>query len=146
MALSCPLGVGLHVAEDMVIIEVVDEHGAPVPAGTPGHRLLLTNLANLTQPLIRYELTDSVTMADGPNPAGMPWQRIAAVGGRTGEILRLPGRNGDVRVHPTSCARRWPPTPTWCSTSSWCATVASSWPWSSAATPGTTSRRWSAPR
>jgi len=38
-------------------------------------------------------------MAAGPNPTGMPWSRIERVDGRTGDILRLPGRSGEVRLH-----------------------------------------------
>lgn len=60
---------GMDILEDLVVVEVVDQHNRPVPPGTPGHKLLLTNLVNHTQPLIRYELTDSVTLADGPNPS-----------------------------------------------------------------------------
>jgi phenylacetate-coenzyme A ligase PaaK-like adenylate-forming protein len=91
---------GLHICEDLVVVEVVDESGSPVPPGTPGHRVLLTNLVNRTQPLIRYELTDSVTLAEGPNPAGMPWRQIERVDGRSAEILWLPGLEGDVALHP----------------------------------------------
>jgi phenylacetate-CoA ligase len=100
IASSCPAGVGLHVCDDLVVVEVVDEAGNEVPPGVPGHRVLLTNLVNRAQPLIRYELTDSVTMAGGTNPTGMPWRRIERVDGRSAEILRLPGRAGDVRLHP----------------------------------------------
>jgi phenylacetate-coenzyme A ligase PaaK-like adenylate-forming protein len=102
IAFSCPSKVGLHVCEDVCVIEVVDEAGDAVPDGTPGSRVLATNLVNRVQPLIRYEITDTVTMAAGPNPTGMPWRRIARVDGRSSEILRLPGRDGEVRVHPHS--------------------------------------------
>jgi len=34
--------------------------------------VLVTNLVNYAQPLIRYELSVVVTLADGPNPAGRP--------------------------------------------------------------------------
>jgi phenylacetate-CoA ligase len=72
-----------------------------VPPGTPGHKLLLTNLVNHTQPLIRYELTDSVTLATGPNPLGLPYQRIAAIDGRSDDIITLPAPDGSqVPVHP----------------------------------------------
>jgi phenylacetate-CoA ligase len=100
VASSCPRRVGLHVCEDLAVIEIVDRAGDPVPPGTPGDRVLITNLVNRAQPLIRYELTDSVTLAAGPNPTGMPWSRIEQVDGRSAEILRLPGRRGEVQVHP----------------------------------------------
>jgi phenylacetate-CoA ligase len=92
---------GMDILEDLVIVESVDTHNHPVPPGTPGHKLLLTNLANRTQPLIRYELTDSVTLAPGPNPLGLPYARIAAVDGRSDDIITLPAPGGgQVPVHP----------------------------------------------
>ena len=63
--------------------------------------MLVTNLVNRAQPLIRYELSDSVTPAGGPNPAGRPWARLTRVEGRLADTLELPARNGGtVSVHP----------------------------------------------
>jgi phenylacetate-CoA ligase len=92
---------GMDILEDLAVVEVVDEHNQPVLPGTPGRKVLLTNLVNHTQPLIRYELTDSVTLAPGPNPLGLPYARIAAVDGRSDDIITLetPG-GGQVPVHP----------------------------------------------
>ena len=93
--------VGMHVWEDSAIVEVVDDADRPVPPGEPGAKVLLTNLVNRTQPLIRYELSDSAVVADGPDPSGRPWLRLARVDGRSDDILTLPGREcGEVRVHP----------------------------------------------
>lgn len=101
IAANCPEGVGLHVNEDVVVLEVVDDDYQPVPAGQPGSRVLVTNLVNRAQPLIRYEITDSVTEAPGPNPTGRPWRRIAEVDGRTSEILEMPSAAGPpVKLHP----------------------------------------------
>jgi phenylacetate-coenzyme A ligase PaaK-like adenylate-forming protein len=72
-----------------------------VPPGEAGAKVLLTNLVNRTQPLIRYELSDSVTLEPGPDPSGRPYTRIARVDGRSDDILRLPAaRGGEVAVHP----------------------------------------------
>ena len=94
IASSCPAGVGMHLWEDLALIEVVDEHDRPVPPGVPGHRVLLTNLVNHVQPLIRYAISDLVTLADGPNPTGMPFRRLVDVGGRNDDVVHLPGRGG----------------------------------------------------
>jgi phenylacetate-coenzyme A ligase PaaK-like adenylate-forming protein len=100
-AVSSPDDSALEVWESSVILEVVDDEYRPVPPGEPGTRVLLTNLVNRAQPLIRYELSDSVVLADGPNPAGRPWLRLARVDGRSDDILALPARGrGIVRVHP----------------------------------------------
>jgi phenylacetate-coenzyme A ligase PaaK-like adenylate-forming protein len=96
------LDAGLEIAEDLLIVEVVDEHNRPVPAGKAGCKVLITNLVNYAQPLIRYELSDAVTLAAGPNPAGRPYRRIAAVDGRSIDVLYLRGRaGGDVALHPS---------------------------------------------
>ncbi|MGV7852596.1 hypothetical protein PJM29_30980, partial [Mycobacterium kansasii] len=44
---------------DMCIVELVDAHNQPVARGAASAKVLVTNLYNLTQPLIRYELTDA---------------------------------------------------------------------------------------
>lgn len=93
--------VGLHVFEHSVIVEVVDAAGRPVAPGEPGTKVLLTNLVNHAQPLIRYELSDSIVLAEGPDPSGRPFLRIASVDGRSDDILSFPAAAGAaVDVHP----------------------------------------------
>jgi phenylacetate-coenzyme A ligase PaaK-like adenylate-forming protein len=72
----------MHVADDLVILEPADADGNVVPYGQPAERLLYTNLFNLAQPLIRYDLADAVTMSDEPCPCGCAHRRITAVHGR----------------------------------------------------------------
>jgi phenylacetate-coenzyme A ligase PaaK-like adenylate-forming protein len=102
IAASSPEHPELEIAEDVVVIEIVDEHGVAVPPGKPGAKVLLTNLINYAQPLIRYELTDSVVESPLPNPAGRPWRCLLSVDGRTADILYFPGQSGvPVAVHPS---------------------------------------------
>jgi phenylacetate-CoA ligase len=63
---SEPGGTVLDFASDMCLAELVDQDNRPVPDGTPSAKVLVTNLYNHTQPLIRYELTDRFTR----HPAG----------------------------------------------------------------------------
>ena len=92
---------GLYLYEDNLIFEVVDEHYRPVPAGVYGDKVLITVLTSRTQPLIRYELSDSVRVATKPSELGWPFARIDGIQGRTEDILHLPtGSGGDVAVHP----------------------------------------------
>lgn len=89
MSIACGCGRGwLHVNADWVILEPVDAHGHPVPAGEPSHTVLLTNLANRAQPLIRYDLGDSITVHSEPCRCGsfLPAIRVE---GRRDEILAL---------------------------------------------------------
>ena len=48
----------------------MDEANRPVSPGTASAKVLVTNLHNLTQPLIRYELTDRFTPAGLARAAG----------------------------------------------------------------------------
>jgi phenylacetate-coenzyme A ligase PaaK-like adenylate-forming protein len=72
----------LNFASDMCIVEVVDED-----------RVLVTNLHNFTQPLIRYELTDRFVLAP---PSPEHGHLRARVEGRADDVFRY----GDVDVHP----------------------------------------------
>jgi phenylacetate-coenzyme A ligase PaaK-like adenylate-forming protein len=94
LASEAPKRVGLHVSDDLIVLEVVDEHNRPVPPGVPGHRVLVTSLVNRALPLIRYEIADAVTLASGPDPTGRPYQRILRVDGRSDDILRFPAVGG----------------------------------------------------
>ena len=80
-------------ASDSAYVEFVDEHDDPVPMGMPAHHVLVTNLLNTTQPLIRYRLDDSMTQQ--PSLPGSGHQR-ATVEGRTDEVVRF----GDRQIHP----------------------------------------------
>ena len=56
---ECERHDGIHLFDDASIVENVDEHGRPVPPGTPGARVLVTNLHNLVQPIIRLAVATS---------------------------------------------------------------------------------------
>jgi phenylacetate-CoA ligase len=94
IAQECPWAAGLHVLEDLLIVEVVDERNRPVPAGVTGDKVLVTTLYNRTFPLIRYEFSDLVTIADGPCRCGRPHLRLASLEGRREDVLNLPARAG----------------------------------------------------
>lgn len=94
IAVDCSLHHGKHLFEDQAIIEVVDDDGRAVPAGETGARILVTNLFNRVQPLIRLEVSDRIQIATRPCPCGWPLRTIAAVEGRTDDVLHLPGRAG----------------------------------------------------
>lgn len=101
IAAECERHEGMHLFEDLVIPEVVDDDYRPVPAGETGSRLLVTVLFSRTMPLIRYELTDRVRLATRTCPCGRPFGLVAAIEGRTDDVLELGGATGGtVRVHP----------------------------------------------
>ncbi|AGB25674.1 coenzyme F390 synthetase [Mycobacterium sp. JS623] len=81
-AVGCGIGDGLHICEDEVVLERVDENGAPVGPDEPAARTLATGLANRTFPFIRYDLGDDVKVLKGPCECGSAFARVAAIGGR----------------------------------------------------------------
>lgn len=96
IAFECELG-ELHLNADWVVLEAVDERHRPVPPGVPSATVLLTHLANRVQPLIRYELGDSVTFTGAPCLCGRPFP-VIRVEGRRDDILRLRDAGGAERV------------------------------------------------
>ena len=87
IACECQHG-RLHINEDWCIVEAVDEDNQPVPAGTQSKKALITNLANFTQPFIRYELNDRISIHDEPCGCGNAF-RWLEIEGRMDEILDL---------------------------------------------------------
>lgn len=92
MATDCPED-WLHVNCDWTILEPVDEDRRPTPPGEASHTVLLTNLANRVQPIIRYDLGDSVLARPDPCPCGSPLPAIRVVG-RRDDVLSLAGADG----------------------------------------------------
>jgi phenylacetate-coenzyme A ligase PaaK-like adenylate-forming protein len=85
-----------HLSEDLVIVEPVDEIGRPVAPGERSAKVYLTNLFNRALPLIRYEITDEVTIEAEPCPCGSARRRVADIQGRLDDVFLY----GRLRVHP----------------------------------------------
>ena len=82
----------LMFAGDTCIAECVDDEGCLVPDGTTSAKVLVTNLHNLTQPIIRYELTDRFTPAGTSDGGALR----ASVEGRSDDLFRY----AEASVHP----------------------------------------------
>lgn len=95
LATPCDHG-SSHMNEDLHILELVDEQGEPVEPGARAAKVFLTNLFNLALPLIRYELTDEVTVIPGPCRCGSAHRRIEDIQGRLDDRFVY----GDITVHP----------------------------------------------
>lgn len=78
----------LHINEDYVIVEPVDKDNNPVSYGVQSDKILVTNLANYIQPIIRYELTDRVILHNEKCKCGKNtyWLEVE---GRTDDILEF---------------------------------------------------------
>jgi phenylacetate-coenzyme A ligase PaaK-like adenylate-forming protein len=94
---SCLRGRGLHLNDDLVIVEPVDQHGQPVPSGQPSDKIYVTNLFNNALPLIRFEVTDQITVIDEACPCGCAHTWVEDVQGRLDDSLHYPG---GLTVHP----------------------------------------------
>jgi phenylacetate-CoA ligase len=94
IAFGCRHG-WLHVNADWVMLEPVDRHYAPTPPGEPSHTVLLTNLANRVQPVIRYDLGDSVVAKPTPCACGNPLPAIR-VEGRRDDVVALAAADGSI--------------------------------------------------
>jgi phenylacetate-coenzyme A ligase PaaK-like adenylate-forming protein len=83
----------ITLASDGCIAELVDQDDRPVPPGTPSAAVLVTNLFNHVQPLIRYRLGDVfVRQPDAPGHGHLRCR----IEGRSDDVLRY----GPVEVHP----------------------------------------------
>lgn len=91
---SCEDG-WLHVNNDWVLFEAVDEHYKPVPAGKESYTVLITNLANTVQPILRYDLGDSIIVRPDPCPCGNSLPAIK-VNGRASDVLNF--LKGDEKI------------------------------------------------
>lgn len=98
---GCTKSHGMHVNADWALLEVVDENNQPVPDGETGAKVLITNLANYTQPIIRYEIGDMITMATEPCGCGSNLPLIDHVEGRDSDVFEIKTDNGTKSVQPT---------------------------------------------
>lgn len=92
MGWECSQG-KMHANTDWLILEAVNAAGQPVAPGTLSHTTLLTNLANFTQPLIRYDLGDQIVIQPEPCSCGAPFPVIEVMG-RKDEALTLLTEDG----------------------------------------------------
>ncbi|WP_193598114.1 phenylacetate--CoA ligase family protein [Microbacterium sp. YJN-G] len=78
---------GLHVQADHKLLEVVDDDGRRVPDGEPGE-IVVTDLLNHAQPILRYRLGDVGVIDTEPCPCGRPFPLLNALLGRSNDVIR----------------------------------------------------------
>lgn len=83
-----------HTNLDWVVVEPVDANYRPVPPGTQSYTVLISNLANRVQPILRYDLGDSILQRPDPCPCGNPLPAIR-VQGRAADVLTFPTEHGE---------------------------------------------------
>jgi len=91
LATSCPLGHGLHIHAESVLLEVLDDQDQPCRPGETG-RVVLTTLHNYLTPFIRYELLDAATLGPERCPCGRGLPVLTQVQGK--RRPRIPAPDG----------------------------------------------------
>lgn len=103
LALQCPqVPEHYHVQAENVLLEVLDAHGRPCPAGASGE-VVLTPLHNFAMPLVRYAIGD-VAEVGPPCPCGRKLPVLRRIHGRARNLLRLPDGS---RHWPSFPAEAW---------------------------------------
>ena len=88
-AITCPAHEGMHLRENHVIAEIIDQAGRILPPGEMGE-LVITTIGMEAMPLIRYRTGDYTRILSAPCPCGSEVLRLDTIRrADTEEILRL---------------------------------------------------------
>lgn len=106
IASPCKKG-NLHINEDLVYIELYDKNNKLIQEpNVIGHKMVLTNLVNYAQPLIRYKMNDMIVL-DKPCECGSSFRTIKKVLGRHDDILYFYDHNHQLNVVYPDLFARW---------------------------------------
>lgn len=93
---QCEYRRGMHIQADHKMLEVVDETGHAVPDGEPGE-IVVTDLLNRAQPMLRYRLGDVGVIDPEPCACGRPFPVLLSLLGRSNDVIRT--REGLVSIY-----------------------------------------------
>ena len=91
IAHQCPAG-GLHLSAEHIIVELIDDHGRPVPNGQVGE-IVVTHMSTGDFPFVRYRTGDMAVMAAGLCACGRGLPILKEVFGRSTDFIRTPSGN-----------------------------------------------------
>lgn len=86
IAISCRQG-SLHINEDLVLVETLNLDGTRTEPGKPCQKLVVTDLHKRSQPIIRYELNDIVTISPHKCGCGSSFRVIESIQGRADDVF-----------------------------------------------------------
>lgn len=89
IAAECEQHRGLHLTAEHLLVELLDDDGAPVPAGTEGN-VVITDLFNYGMPFIRYQTGDRAVATDRPCACGRGLPMLHHVAGRQLDVIHTP--------------------------------------------------------
>lgn len=87
---ECKAGQGGHVHPEMMIAEIIDDRGKPVPVGEPGE-VVVTPLGVKGFPLVRFRTGDIARLHDSPCECGWQTPRLGPIEGRLAQRLKVKG-------------------------------------------------------
>ena len=97
LAQDCDLHCGLHVFNDLHVVELLNDKCENVEPGKPG-QIVLTNLYNRIQPLIRYQMHDVAIYSEEECDCGSPFPILKNIYGRQEETIWIEKENGGFDV------------------------------------------------
>ena len=86
MGMTCKHG-NLHINEDLMKIQLFDDKGNPTELGKPCHKMIVTDLNKESQPIIRYELNDIISISPERCSCGSHFRVIDQVMGRSDDLF-----------------------------------------------------------
>ncbi len=86
---ECERHNGLHVTSELLLVEIVDDEGQPVPAGQEGD-IVVTDLFNVAMPFVRYAIGDRGIAETGRCDCGRGLPRLREVTGRKLDLVKTP--------------------------------------------------------
>ena len=87
---DCAAGRGGHLHPDLMVVEIVDEQGQPLPPGHLGE-VVATPLGTSGMPLLRFRTGDIASLHLEPCSCGRNTPRMGPVVGRKSQMLKIRG-------------------------------------------------------
>lgn len=87
---ECRAGQGGHHHPELLIVEILDDAGQPVPEGTPGE-VTITTLGVEGMPLVRYRTGDLAAAHTARCSCGRTTLRLGPIVGRLQQMIKLKG-------------------------------------------------------
>ncbi len=86
IAMSCKKA-SLHINEDIIKVQTFNSDGTETHPGETCFKMIVTDLHKKTQPIIRYELNDLVTISSQKCECGSSFRVIEQIQGRNDDLL-----------------------------------------------------------
>jgi putative adenylate-forming enzyme len=86
IAMTCSKG-SLHINEDLVFVQTLDSEGNHAVPGEPCYKMVVTDLHKKSQPIIRFELNDIITVSSEKCSCGSSFRVIERIMGRTDDLF-----------------------------------------------------------